>query len=79
MRLLPKKVSVKSYFLGEVLASSLVEALTLENNSIGRIDTLHIMVTACWRQFGLIEGLVYLLDAVTERTEIIVIRHFYLP
>ena len=45
MRLLPQKNSVKSYLLGEVLASSLVEAPTFENYTSRLILALHIMVT----------------------------------
>ena len=55
MGLLPQKVSVKSYFLGEVLASVLVEAPTPKEYACRSIDTTHLLVTTGGLYLRLVE------------------------
>lgn len=77
MRLLPQKDSVKSYFLGEVLTSGLIEAFSLKDNARWLIEPLHIVITACRNGFLVAITSSYLLDAVTERTEIFICGHLF--
>jgi hypothetical protein len=56
MRLLPQKSSVKSYFLGEVLASVLVEAPTPKDYACRSIDPTHLLVTTGGLDFCLVES-----------------------